>query len=153
MKRRLDEKRRGFTLTELAVVLAVMAIVTALSLTFSSLLSERSKEGEALLEAMNDIAVAESAIESWLNKNTEIEIESGAALKSTDGTRSVKIEGGKLFVNENAIYTFERVTDMTFAKQEQNENTIYFCSVAYTLPKQAEKENYTFSVYKQTVTP
>ena len=158
MKNRTNENRRGFTLAELTVVLAVMTIVAALAIAFSSMISERRAQSQARLDAMNDISVAEKTIENWIQKNAAITVES--AQLSTEGS-SIGAQDGTLSIGKNAVYTFERVKEITFSQekkiQENNnqptiEHTIYFCKVAYTLTESDTPEYYTFCVYKQTVT-
>ncbi len=144
-----DPKKRGFTLTELTVVLAVMAIVATLAVTFSSLISKRRAESHARLAAMQDISVAESMIEGWIKSNEPTVTERELTVESNP-ERSVRAENGTLYINGEAAFAFDRVTDITFSTQTNGVgHTIYFCSVAYTLPEADEEENYTFCVYKE----
>lgn len=144
-------KKRGFTLTELTVVLAVMAIVATLTVTFSSLISKRRAESHARLEAMQDISVAESMVEGWI-KNHVPEVSAQTLTAADDTSKTLAVEDGILKINGASVYTFERVTDITFSEQKEDENSnnhiLYFCSVAYMLPGSDEEEHYTFCVYK-----
>ena len=147
---RTNANRRGFTLAELTVVLAVMTIVAALAVSFSSLISERRAESQARLDAMNDISVAEKTIENWIQKNAAITVEDTKL--STEGS-SIGAQDGTLFIGENAVYTFDQVKEITFSSSRTDGGyTIYFCKVAYTLTKNDTIEYYTFCVYRQPVT-
>ncbi len=129
--RKYTEKRRGFTLTELAVVLAVLAIVTTMIVSFNALVSNRRAVSQARLDALNDIKVAEAVIENYIEKNGTSADISFADHVLTVGTRTV---------------TLERVTNITFDTQGEAD-TIYFCTLEYTIPGQAAPESYTFCVY------
>ena len=150
MKKRTNVKKRGFTLAELTVVLAVMTIVTALVITFSSMIATRRAESQARLDAMNDISVAENTIESWIQKNEITKTESN---RLSAGENTICAKDGKLFIGENAVYTFERVKEITFDAWAKDGHTIYFCKAAYAHAKNDTIEYYTFCVYKQAVTP
>lgn len=147
-----SRKKRGFTLTELTVVLAVMAIVATLTVTFSSLISKRRAESHATLEAMQDIAVAEETVEAWIKRNNVTAFTESDRLLA-EGGASIEVSEGKLVIGGETVYSFERVTSITFKSEETNGNTIYYCSAAYTLPRSEEEMLYTFCVYKQAVTP
>ena len=148
MKNRTNANRRGFTLAELTVVLAVMTIVAALVITFSSMIATRRAESQARLDAMNDISVAENTIESWIQKNEITKTESN---RLSAGENTICAKDGKLFIGENAVYTFERVKKIAFSSAtDENGHTLYFCKVAYT-PHTDDTEDayYTFCVYKR----
>ena len=148
MKGQSNKKRRGFTLAELTVVLAVMTVVATLAVTFSSLLSDRRAQSQAGLDAMTDISVAESTIGEWIQSNAVAMNADGEAVLTAEGEKNIRAENGRLYIDGMVVYTFKRVSSITFARQEKDGHTIYFCSAAYTLPKRAETKYYTFCVYK-----
>ena len=62
-------KRKGFTLAELGVVLAVLAVVAGMVVTFVLMAGSSNKVSSARLEAMQDIRVAEAIIEGFVSSN------------------------------------------------------------------------------------
>lgn len=79
-----QSKRKGTTLTEMVVILAVLAIISTVVVSFSLAVSRRVRVSSAKLEAMQDVEVIEALTESWINALRE----QGATfeLKSTDGS-------------------------------------------------------------------
>ena len=138
--RKVDRKKHGFTLAELAVVLAITTIVATMVVTFTTLVSNRHEIAQAKLDALNDIKVAEAMIEAWLAENTLTFDEHGNA-------QEITYAEGILTVGEKQ-HTLDRVTNISFAKQG-TDNIIYFCTVTYELPDKVEY--YTFCVNAQKV--
>ena len=58
--------RRGATLTELMVVIAVIAIVAVMVVSFSAMVSGGREMAQAKLDALQDIRLAESVIENFI---------------------------------------------------------------------------------------
>ena len=133
--RKVDRKKHGFTLAELAVVLAITTIVATMVVTFITLVSNRHEIAQAKLDVLNDIKVAEDMIEAWIEDKGTSE-----GSKYTNKTLNVDEEQ----------HTLDRVTNISFTKQG-TDNIIYFCTVEYTLPGQSEHEYYTFCVNAQKV--
>ena len=131
--RKVDRKKHGFTLAELAVVLAITAIVATMVVTFTTLVSNRHEIAQAKLDALNDIKVAETMIEAWMEDKGTYE--------------GIVYANKSLEVGENQ-HTLDRVTNISFAKQG-TDNIIYFCTVTYELPDKVEY--YTFCVNAQKV--
>lgn len=131
-----NTKKRAFTLAELAVVLAVIAIAATMVVTFTSLVSNRRAEAQSRLDALNDIKVAEALIENYIEKNGLEVGENGKSTKITYSTENGLNVNGK----EQKL---ERVTDISF---KVSGNTLYYCTVTYEV---ADKEDtYTFCVLK-----
>ena len=140
--RKVDRKKHGFTLAELAVVLAVIAIATTMVVSFTALVGNRRAEAQARLDALNDIKVAEALIEAWLtDSDNTLTFENGVA-------KEITYAEGILTVGERQ-HTLDRVKSISFAKQE-TDDIIYFCTVEYTLPGD-KIEYYTFCVNAQKV--
>ena len=133
-----NTKKRAFTLAELAVVLAVIAIAATMVVTFTSLVSNRRAEAQARLDALNDIKVAEALIENYIEKNGLDVDENGKSTEITYSTENGLNVNGK----EQKL---ERVTDISFKDSNKvSGNTLYYCTVTYEV---ADKEDtYTFCV-------
>lgn len=66
MRRSLCRKK-GTTLVELAVVLAVISIISTIVISFSLMVGRRVRVSRAKLEAMQDVKVIETIAEGWIN--------------------------------------------------------------------------------------
>ena len=71
--------KKGFTLTELTVVLALVAIVSGMVVSFAAMISARTKLSTARLNAMSDLELVESVTEAWMDSMAL----SGADISST----------------------------------------------------------------------
>ena len=68
----MRNNRRGFTLTELTIVLAVLAIILTLVVSFTAMVSKNTQVSTARFEALQDIRVAESIIENFIEGKSSI---------------------------------------------------------------------------------
>ena len=130
-----NTKKRAFTLAELAVVLAVIAIATTMVVSFTALVGNRRAVSQQKLDAFNEIRLVEALVENYIEKPENSDAE------------SITISNGALSINDKI--TLERVTKIDIKKSEPIENseiTIYYCTLTYEV---AEKpETYTFCVIK-----
>ena len=163
MKACRTNNKRGFTLVELTIVLAVMAIATALVVTFTSLTSDRRQQSQARLDALEDVRVCEAVIDGWISENAAdiAAFADGASVLET-ADKALSLEGEKLYTTKDKT-KFQRVstvTRVTFSSQGTDnaaDARLYFCTVTYGLRTKAgyQEEDYTFCVYPkaQSVTP
>ena len=61
--------RRGFTLAELSVVLAVLSIVSIMVASFTAMVSNSRQLSTARLEALQDVRVVEALVEGFIEGN------------------------------------------------------------------------------------
>ena len=132
--------RRGMTLAELSIVLAVIAIVSTLVVTFVVLVNERSNASTARLDALNEVALAESMIESHL--------ESGESVSDDDFNLETKV-----LTLGSVTHTFTKIINIEITKKhavenDANSDTLFICTVTYNIFDNgaAEPETYTFVV-------
>lgn len=150
----MRNNRRGYTLAELTVVLAVLVIVSAMVVSFAAMTSNSRRISEARLEALQDIRVAEAIIEDFIegNKITTVfeKDENGKVVPVentlTAGENSLEFtEADKtLTVSGGTKYTLERVKSITFDYYGENTDKIYYCTITYMVGNQ--EYNYTFCV-------
>lgn len=125
-------RKRGFTLTELAVVLAVLAIVVTMVVSFDALMHHRRAISQQRLDAMEDIKVAEALIEAQIEK--------------TGDSQGIAFGSNGLTVGD-ATVVLERVTDVEIEIKRADSDKIYFCTITYMLPGRDDKtDTYTFCV-------
>ena len=135
--------KKGFTIAELCVVLAIVAIVSAMVVSFSVLLSARTRESSARLDAMNDLELVESAAEGWLSRmglEGAVVSQNGSGLTATvtDGagtssTYTLSVYGnmltGTLPGNEVMTVVLEQVNDIDFTILQNAGDTLCICTV------------------------
>lgn len=157
----LDAKRRGVTLAELCVTLAVVAVAAVMAVSLSLIISNRVKVSIAKNEAQNDVRMIENTLTDWMDNvvgNGAIiaEIKSNSLLSADIEGESytLSFSEGNLFGNlpggkSISIYT-ERVKSVSFsALSRQNySDVIVFCTVDYIIPQigsdNALEASYTF---------
>lgn len=156
------KRRKGTTLAELCVVLAVIAIVSALVVSFSVLMGQRVALSTTRLNAMNDMESVDAFVEGWLGRmkllDAELSLEVNEITDDITGetTKSTKLKAVKdgreyrLFFAENAFmligdlpggttmtYTPTVVTGVKFKQVEKvfdETDKLFFCSLTYNLP-------------------
>ena len=140
------------TVSELMVVLAVLTIVIVMVVSFSTMVGSTSKLAKAKLDALNDIRLAESVIEGFIEENggqiTIINPE-GTKIGNIDG-ENVSFSSGNLIVNRKdgntTVVALEAVNTITFqtSPAENTADTIYYCTITYEIG--GSDFNYTFCV-------
>ena len=144
--------RRGATLTELMVVIAVIAIVAVMVVSFSAMVSGGREMAQAKLDALQDIRLAESVIENFIEENngniTFEKNENEENIKVKCGEESISFMGGYLVVirdGNTSLITLETVDSVTFEKYEKGTDAIYYCTITYDIGG-TNPERYTFCV-------
>ena len=82
--------KSGFTLVELCVVLTLLAILTALIVSFSVLMNGFAADNEAEYEFLEDQATLKEMIGAWVTEN---DITNNVFTANADGTLSVSENG------------------------------------------------------------
>lgn len=141
--------RRGFTLTELVIVLAVLAIVSTMVISFTAMVTNSRQLSSARLDALGDVRVAETVIESFIEENagdtltvrdTSITTANGKSISFKKGEEE---PGGSLVTPETSV-ALERVTNITFDEYGDNTDMIYYCTIEYKVGNHVF--DYTFCV-------
>lgn len=88
--RRSRRSKRGFTIVELSVVLALLAIITGMTVTFSVLTHEFAAENTRKYDFLQDCAVIEKEITEWAAENSNAET-----------VFTITEDGKKLMISEN----------------------------------------------------
>ena len=145
--------RRGFTLTELVIVLAVLAIVSTMVISFTAMVTNSRQLSSARLDALGDVRVAEAVIESFIEENAGDTLTVSDTSITANG-ESISFEkdegelGGSLVVTEGedseTSVALERVTNITFDEYGDNTDKIYYCTIEYKVGNHVF--DYTFCV-------
>ena len=150
----MRNNRRGFTLTELTIVLAVLAIVLTLLVSFTAMVNNSRQISGARLEALQDIRVAESIIENFIEGNkitTTFKDEEGKTIPVENvleaGEKKLVFNKEKktLAVSGGANLTLERVESITFDYNGDSTEGIFYCTINYNVGN--HDYYYTFCVY------
>ena len=130
--------KKGFTIAELCVVLAIVAIVSAMVVSFSVLLSARTRESSARLDAMNDLQLVESATEGWMSRMDRIVYSNGALVGMVDDDQYTlsfvgdKTLTGTLPNDEEITVVLEQVSDISFKFLENGDTGDVLCICTVT---------------------
>ena len=147
--------RRGMTLAEILICIAVVAIAVVMVVSFSVSMGGRTRRSNAQLEAREEVELVESVTRSWLNNV----LTGGAKFEETaDWTDALTATGTAPAEGEPAPqYTLrvqyktltgtrpgaedirvrtEYVTGAAFyvAQNESGTDTLFYCRVTYQIP-------------------
>jgi prepilin-type N-terminal cleavage/methylation domain-containing protein len=154
------KQKRGFTLSELCIVLALVAVVATIVTSFCLVVHQRSVISSARLNIVNEVNVVETFVERWVDKMSE----KGATFStSEDGKLTATLEGvvyeatfsegvfnGAVPSGENGMtFTTTSIDSVVFEVESKNGDMIFFCTATALLPQvngDAKEEKYTFCV-------
>lgn len=162
-------KRKGITLSEICIVLAVVSIVSLAVVSFAAMATGRGATGTDKLKVMQDIELLEAMVDNWFDKvytsNGAVTVEKEPEnpektyLKAEDGItiRWYSPAMVVVFPGENGgeavtqSFRFETVTKLEFEimKNAENNDEIFFCTVTYAYRRGQNtpvEETYTFCI-------
>lgn len=149
--------RRGVTLAEIMVALAMVAIMITMVVSFVFLITNRTKENAANDALRQDRQMLESGVEGWFATVTE----KGAELSVTADTVTATIEGstytlkftnatlrGDLPEGQAITIRTQSVKAVSFEMMTKNDPTdhLLFCTVISEDKNSGEDTSYTFCV-------
>lgn len=109
--------KRGFTLVELSVALALLAILTAMIVSFSVLVSGYAEDGRSVADRVEDCTQAKEAILSYVRardvKDAYFTIAEGSLSASSDGS-SVSFADGTLTLGGITLTGLDTLDSITF---------------------------------------
>lgn len=169
-KRIEKKKKRGFTLAELSVVLALVAVVATMVTSFCLLIHQRSVISRARLDIVNEVTVIRKYAERWVDEMHE----QGAVFEIKAESENNSLVATVTAADDTSTnYTFELADDRIIATMpgenadlsygttrikeikyevfltEDSEDTMCFFTVTALLPKAndgLEEEVYTFCI-------
>ena len=148
-------KRKGITLSEVCIVLAVVSIVSLAVVSFAAMATGRGATGTDKLKVMQDIELLEAMVDNWFNtvynSGESAVIDTG---ETSVNNRALYFENGNLYINTDGkyqSYRFETVTKLEFEimKNAENNDEIFFCTVTYAYRRGQNtpvEETYTFCI-------
>ncbi len=146
--------KKGFTLIELTVVLSVVAIISVMVISFSSLTAKKVGQTTGNLNYMQDVVLVDSLVDSWVEKHLSagsvITVQDGTVVATNNGIEhGITFQNGKLvgkLVSGNLSVTPEHINALSFELATPNASgeIMLFCTAKYTLDGQAK--SYVFTI-------
>ncbi|MBQ9735720.1 MAG: type II secretion system protein [Clostridia bacterium] len=113
--RRGTDGKRGFTLVELVIVIALLAILTAMTVSFSVLVSGYAKDSRAVTDYTEDCATAKEAVIAYVRardvSGTVFTLTDGS-LTASDGT-GITFSDGVLTLGDKTVTGLDTVKGIT----------------------------------------
>lgn len=134
--------KKGATLIELSVVLAVLSIITVMAVSFSIFFSERTKTSVKANDLMQEVASIKKVVENWTN-----DLSYNDAIFSLENSSTMvgEVNGAKYYLSlsdnrlsanllngESLSYSLIAFETLTFNIQENATQTLFICKAFYT---------------------
>ena len=155
------KSRKGVTLAEIIVAMALVAIMATMVVSFALLINERSRTNSANDAIQRDRTLIQSVVANWLDnviitgeeRLTHASDGSALAVSGVGGEESVlRFRYGRLTDGEDLNLSLESVLAVKFEVMEKRssdgkiEDFIVFCTVEVENSESEAKYSYTFSV-------
>ena len=145
---RLSDKRvsqRGVTLVELAVVLAILSIITTMIVSFTFSMRDLTTKNEEMYNEMERLTFGRDFIEKWFYSFDEESSTYVIDNNAIDGYSNLSINGYSISITEqdviifdypndsNKSYLFEGIRGIEFENVELDNNStgLYKCTILY----------------------
>lgn len=123
----VKNRRRGATLAELCVVIAVAAIVAVMVVSFSTMASQRVRVTEYKAEVLTEIAMVESVTEQWIHRC----LGEGKTPNAIE-TFAPRIEGDKLIFDESLSVPVNVIDQLHLTVETSNDDALYTVTLIYS---------------------
>lgn len=155
-------KKKGITLTEICVALAVLSIISLVVVSFAAMATGRGATGTDKLKFMQDIELLEATVEDWFeavytgagsvtkdSENPQL-LRSGKKTLSWSGTSLYAMFPGESGGEPTTLrFQFEAITGVKFDMEASGSDELFFCTVTYVYRQGQNKEvekHYTFCI-------
>ena len=124
------KSRRGMTLAELLVTLALVTVLVAMAVSFVMMMSAQTRGSEDNLAFHQDFTMVKSMVESWMVNATPAEIKS-----LDDGVTGVekplKLQNGVFYTNKGVEIRVPNIASVSFtvAANDAGDDFLLFCTV------------------------
>lgn len=136
--------RKGSTLAEMCVVLAVISIVTLAVVSFTTMVSARGSVSAAKLKMMEDRRLTRVVLESWLDTLTEANAtittdENGILAFVSGNVYTVSLQENQLIATvpsgDTLTCPISTLTRLTFDRMTNaGGDALYICTAEYEIP-------------------
>lgn len=142
--------KRGVTLSELCVVIALVAVVSVAVVSFTTIAGAITKSSAAKEKAAERIDFVEDLLEGWVdsaiaNNATELIAQNDKLVaKIEDKQYTFSFADGKVtasFSEDNKVdFAVEEITKIKFEEMRNDSDVIFFCTVTYVYENSREVE-------------
>lgn len=139
----LQSKRfkKGFTLMELTIVLAIVSIVSVMAITFSALISGKISVSTKKLNFMQDVNLVETSLEAWVDElilqEADFVVEDGVLKAVKNSTNyTVRVEYGVLvavFPTRTLTINAESIDSLSVEIVKKDNERLFLCTVSTTI--------------------
>lgn len=153
-----NRKRRGVSIAEMCIVLAVLAITGTVVVTFTAMVGARSSASVARLNAAEDIEVSQIMMENWADRMAQQQAVVGVddtGLYATVADQTYRVEQGEgaLFAQipdgQPLSCPVNKIEEFRFQVMTRADgNPLIFCTVVYTVKNPAGEDR----VFEDTFT-
>ncbi len=153
------QRARGATLSELCVVIAVIAIVSVSVVSFTALASAITKTSAKKEVVAERIDLVENLVEDWIEnaitKNaTELKAQTNKLVATIDDKQQIlSFSNNKViasFLEDNEVnLAANEIIQIEFEEMRNDSDVIFFCTITYVYEnfrKEEIKSTYTFCV-------
>ena len=160
-------KKKGATLAEMCIVMAVVAIVSLSVTSFATMASGRGTAAATKLDAMGDLEIVEAIVESWIlevakdpenviNIDPKVSNKITATKNDPVTNRSIMFDQQTLNVTfpgvgDAVLYRLKSIKNLAFEVEQSSDKTatLYYCTVTYEYRNGivTKDQTYTFCVY------
>ena len=135
--------KKGFTLAELSIVLALVAIISAVVVSFAIMMSERTKANQYKLNLIQELDFVETTIEGFVDSVggavAVFDDSSNGVLSAEIGGNthfiSFDVDGGVLTVSRPDIseysITLETISSLSFKVVLSGNESLIICTATY----------------------
>lgn len=113
--------KKAFTLLELSIVIALVAIISVATVSLCTLVNNVTKANSKKLDFMQDVTLLESLISSWADKQAVNQTKVDFSNLSFSEDKILAIDGKK--------YTFETINDIDFTLKENGSDFLIICEL------------------------
>lgn len=150
----IKNKKKGITLSEICIVLAVLSIVSLAIVSYAAMATGRGISGADKLKVMQDIELLEAMVDNWFNEAyTGPDSLTVGENKLSVGDKELHYQGGTLYTKfsdtDLRSYHLETVESLRFEVVKSKDDEIFFCTVTYVYRLGQSKEveeTYTFCI-------
>lgn len=143
------KSRRGMTLAELMVALAMVAVMITMVVSFVVLMTNHTRANSEKLAFQQDFAAVKAGVESWMSatigQSLVAEGGSGDTIDATALTagdaNTLRFQNGVLSGNDISIRV-QSIGAVTFLLEDKNGEYLLFCTVT----RADSEDSYTFCV-------
>ena len=137
--RKFFSEKKGSTLVELVIVMAVASIISSMIVSYAVMFSKRVKTNNQKLSLMQDITIAQLFVENWIEDMTEngftpTQAENDQPFGFNNGDYTISLTGGMLtakFSNSEKSVAVSTFTSITITFLSDNNDYLYYCTLTY----------------------